>query len=288
MKITVIGMGKMGSVLAKRLLMANFDVTVFNRTIEKTQPLVDAGATGAKTLKEAVEHCDVVMTCLLDDHAVMKTVDGFIYYLPSGAIHIGTSTILPQTSKKLTKLHGKRGSTYIAGNVLGVPKAAEKGELTSIVAGDEKIIKNCESIFSAYSSKIIYAGYKPYQANVVKICMNYLLVSVIETMGELYTFAEKSEVDLTLLNTMFHSVFVHPAFKLYVDKIMARDFDNVNFDVKGGFKDLHLFQQAFAQVQVVPEIANIIKNKFIIAMAHNMGEKDWSVLAEISRKLANI
>ncbi len=288
MKITVIGLGKMGSVLVKRLLQANFQVTVFNRTAEKMQASIQAGASGAATLKDAVENAEVVITSLFDDSVVSQVVAGFVDFLPAGAIHIGTSTILPETSKKLFDLHQSKGSIYLAGNVLGVPKAAERGELTSIVAGDKAAIEQCQSIFMAYSTKLIVAGVHPYQANVVKICMNYMLATAIEAMGELYTFAEKNAVDLELINSMFHSIFGHPAFKLYVDKIKDRDFSNVNFDLKGGFKDISLFQQAFANVFVVPDIINVIKDKFVIAMAHNMQDKDWSAVTEITRKQANI
>lgn len=288
MKISLIGLGKMGAVLANRLLLAKFDLTVFNRTQEKMRPLIQAGAKGAASLKDAVKNAEVVITCLLDDNAVLQTVEGFIDSLPKGAIHLSTSTILPETSKKLSTLHTKQGSIYLAGNVLGVPKAAEKGALTTIVAGKADAIAKCETIFNAYSSNIIKVGENPYQANVFKICANYLLASAIETIGEIYTFAEKSAVDAEVINKFFHVVFAHPAFKLYVDKIKERTFDDVNFDLKGGFKDLNLFQQAFAMAGVVPGIANVIKDKMTIAIAHDMAEKDWSVVTEITRKEANI
>ncbi|MCC5013546.1 MULTISPECIES: NAD(P)-dependent oxidoreductase [unclassified Legionella] len=288
MKVTLIGLGKMGSVLAQRLLDANFELTVFNRTREKMQPLITMGAKGASSLEDAVTGKELIITSLLDDNAVLQTVDGFIHFMKPGAIHLGTSTILPETSKQLTTLHDKHGLIYIAGNVLGVPKAAARGELTTIAAGSAEAIEQCRPVFNAYSTKIITAGSMPYQANVIKICMNYLLVSTIETMGELYTFAEKSQVDTGILNTLFHSVFAHPAFQLYVDKIKERNFDEVNFDLKGGFKDLNLFQQALTNAQVVPHIANIIKDKFIIALAHHLEEKDWSAVTEITRLQANI
>lgn len=288
MKITLIGLGKMGSVLAERLLAAHFDLTVFNRTQEKMKPLVQKGAKGARTIEEAVKEAQVVISCLLDDHAVLETAQHFIPLLKADTIHLGTSTILPETSKQLEQLHQAHGSIYLAGNVLGVPKAAARGELTTIVAGSTAAIEQCNPLLSAYSSKIIQVGTRPFQANVVKICMNYMLVSAIETMGELYTFAEKSEVDCTMLNGMFHSIYAHPAFKLYVDKIKERNFNDVNFDMKGGFKDISLFQHALTQVGVVPDVANVIKDKFITALAHHMDDKDWSAVTEITRLQANI
>jgi len=291
MKIALLGLGKMGSALARRLLQANFDLTVYNRSKDKMQPLVQAGAKPASTPKEAVANADVVLTCLLDDKAVLETVkgeNGILVSLKPGTIHIGTSTILPDTSKQLTKLHQEQGSIYIAGNVLGVPKVADKGELTTIVAGNQNAINQCTAIFNSYSAKILKVGTEPYQANVVKISANYFLVTTIEAMGEIYTFAEKSHVDLDFMNGFFHTVLAHPAFKLYADKIKARDFDNVNFDMKGGIKDLNLFQQAFMDVGVVPDIANIIKNKFIIAIAQGMENKDWSAVTEITREQAGL
>lgn len=289
MKITLIGLGKMGTALAKRLLLAeNIELTVFNRTREKMEPLVQAGAQGAASLQEAVQTAEVVLTCLLDDRAVLQTVSDFLNFMQASTIHVGISTILPETSKALTALHAKHQQVYIAGNVLGVPKVAEKGELTTLAAGEEEALIKCDAIFKSYSTTVVHVGNQAYQANVFKICTNYLLASAIETMGEIYTFAEKSQIDLDVVQKFFHHVFLHPAYKLYIDKIKARNFDDVNFDLKGGMKDINLFQQAFAQVGVVPGIANLIKDKFIIALAQGMDKKDWSAMTEVTRWEAGI
>jgi 3-hydroxyisobutyrate dehydrogenase-like beta-hydroxyacid dehydrogenase len=196
--LTCIGLGKMGSVLAKKLLEKGFRVTVFNRTPHKMQPLIAAGAHGADSLQGAVKNANVILTCLLDDNAILETTAQLLPALQPGTIHIGTSTIMPKTSKKLDELHQQHGSTYLAGNVLGVPKAAENGALTSIVAGDASAIEQCMDIFKAYSVKIIQAGDKPYQANAMKICCNYFLAASIEAMAEVYTFAEKNDLSIAI------------------------------------------------------------------------------------------
>lgn len=290
-KVAFVGLGKMGSAIAKKLIEGGFNLTVFNRTEAKMQPLLAMGAKGATSAKEAAMDADVILTSLFDDQSVLEVVNGkngILAGLKQGAVHIGTSTILPGTSKKLTELHHKNKTIYIAGNVLGVPKVAEKGELTSIVAGNADVITSCASIFKTYSKTIMNIGPEPYKANVMKICTNYLLASSIECMGELYTFAEKNDLDKEYLNGMFHTVFAHPAFKLYIDKIKERNFDDVNFNLSGGFKDLHLFQQAFTDVYVVPDIANIMINKFMIAIALGMEQKDWSAVTDITRRLAGL
>lgn len=290
-KIALIGLGRMGSAVAKKILEAKFNLCVYNRTASKMQPLLDLGAKGASSIQEAVNDADVVITCLLDDKAVLEAVtspNGILENLKPGAIHICTSTILPATSKKLTELHNNTQTIYVAGNVLGIPKVAEQGALTSLVAGNLKAIHFCEPIFKTYSKKIINAGDEPYKANVMKICTNYLLATTIECMGELYTFAEKNGLESEYVNGMFHEVYAHPAFTLYADKIQKRDFDDVNFDLQGGLKDLNLFQQAFTDVQIVPDFANVIKNKFIIALAHGLEKKDWSAVTEVTRMLAGL
>ncbi len=290
-KIAVIGLGKMGSVLAKKLLEAGLDVTVYNRTTSKMQPLLDMGAQGAQSAKEAAISADIVLTSLFDDASVMEVVDGesgILAGLKPGTIHIGTSTILPATSKKLTESHQQNNVIYIVGNVLGVPKVAEKGELTSIVAGESNAIAACMPIFNAYSKTIINVGEDAYKANVMKICTNYLLATTIECMSELYTFAERNDLEAEYINKMFHTIYAHPAYQQYADKIKNRDFDQVNFDLKGGYKDLQLFQKAFTDVQVVPDLVNVIANKFVIALAHGMENKDWSAVSDVTRKLAGL
>jgi 3-hydroxyisobutyrate dehydrogenase-like beta-hydroxyacid dehydrogenase len=290
-KVAFIGLGKMGSVLAKKILEANFDLTIYNRTSSKMQPLILAGARGAQSIQQAVDQADVVVTCLFNDEAVLDVVagkEGFLKMLKPGAIHISISTILPSTSKKLTKLHEENGSIYIAGNILGVPKVAERGESTTLAAGDPNALNACNSIFNAYSNKIIQMGSDAYKANAMKLSTNYLLATAIESIGEIYAYTEKNDIETEIVSSFFHSVFAHPAFKLYVEKIKEQSFDDVNFDLKTGAKDLDLVQEAFTKEHVTPDIANSIKNKFEAALAQGMGEKDWCAITEITRKKAGL
>ncbi|HEX4044296.1 MAG TPA: NAD(P)-dependent oxidoreductase [Gammaproteobacteria bacterium] len=291
MQITLIGLGKMGTAMAQRIVQGNFNLTVFNRTKEKMQPLIQAGAKAASSVKEAAVQADIVITALLDDASILQIVngdDGFLSSLKRGAIHVNTATILPETAKLLARLHHKHGSIYIAAPVLGVPKVAAAGGLTTFAAGDTAAIERCTPVLNTYSANIVPIGNEPYQANVVKISVNYLLAASIEAMGEIYTFAEKSNVNLDIINKLFHTIYAHLGIKRYVDKIKQRDFDDVNFDLKAGFKDLCLFQKAFTDVHVAPTLANIVKDKMMIALAQGMSEKDWSIVTEITRKEAGL
>ncbi len=288
MKLTFIGLGKMGSAMVERLLEQGHQVTVYNRTAKKMEPLVALGASPAKSISEAVQHADVILSSLLDDKAALTISDQVIEHMKPEAIYVGLSTILPDTAKALAEKHRAHQTHYIAATVLGVPLVARAGELTTYVSGPQKHVEKVRPALQAFSKNIEYLGENIIDANVIKICMNYSLITTIELISELYVFAEKSGMDVAIVKDALHQVFGHPAFKRYVDKIYQRDFKQVNFDMVGGNKDVSIFQDAFSRVGVAPEIANIVKSRFTSALANNMQDDDWSAIYEVVRRDAGL
>jgi 3-hydroxyisobutyrate dehydrogenase-like beta-hydroxyacid dehydrogenase len=291
-KILLIGLGKMGTAIATRILEGGFPLAVYNRTPGKTAALLAKGAKEVTDLSEAIAIADIVITCLLDDAAVLNIVTaektGILQNLKKGGIHVGISTILPATSIQLSNMHTSHDSYYLAANVLGVPQAALVGKLTALVAGDNNLIDKIEPILKTFAENIMRVGEKPEHANVMKVSINYTLMTAIELISELYVYSEKNNMDLSFIQDMLHNIFSHPAFKLYIDKIKARDFDRVNFDLRGGAKDIGIFQKAFTTAGVSPELANVVSSRFIAALAQGMEKKDWSSIYEIIRTEAGL
>jgi 3-hydroxyisobutyrate dehydrogenase-like beta-hydroxyacid dehydrogenase len=287
-KILLIGLGNMGTALATRILQGGLPLEVYNRTAGKAQALVEIGAQEAMSLPDAALSADVVITCLLDDAAVLSVTKIMLPHLKKGAIHVGTSTVLPATSTQLDEMHAAHGSHYIAANVLGVPKAALAGKLTSLVAGDARLIDRILPVLKTFSENILRFGDKPADANVMKVSVNYMLITIIELISELYVYSEKNEVNVDFIQTILHTFFSHPAPKLYIDKIKARDFNNVNFDMRGGAKDVAIFQKAFSDSGVAPELANVVSSRIIAALAQGMENKDWSGIYEVIRADAGL
>jgi 3-hydroxyisobutyrate dehydrogenase-like beta-hydroxyacid dehydrogenase len=266
MKITFIGLGKMGAAMVERLLDAGYQVTIFNRTSSKMEPLLAMGAISSSSVGEAVKYANVVMTSLLDDKSVLEVTDKLIQAIQPGIIHIGLSTILPDTAKTLETRHKEHNSYYISAAVLGVPAVVRQGELTTFCAGHDAELKKVIPLLQAFSKNVIPMGDQIFAPNVMKICMNYSLITAIELISELYTFAEKSGLDTEIVKMGLHQIYGHPAFKLYIDKIHDRNFNEVNFDMVGGNKDVNLFQEAFSKVGVAPEIGNVVRSRFISAL----------------------
>src|ERR1700686_1483666 len=124
LSVACVGLGRMGSGIARNIQNAGFRLTVFNRTTEKMKPLVEAGATAAGTPREAATSADIVVTNLMDDASVLSAMsgdNGILAGMRPDAIHIGTTTISPSLSSRLGELQGVQGSHYGAGPAAGRP-----------------------------------------------------------------------------------------------------------------------------------------------------------------------
>ncbi len=290
--IGVIGLGRMGSAIASNILKSGFNLVVYNRTTEKASALVDVGAINVNTPKEVAMKSDVVITSLLDDHAVLDVVsgkEGILSGLRPNAIHIGTSTISPSLSIQLAEMHATTNDCiYLAAPVLGNPIAAQAGNLTTFVAGDPTAINLCDKLFNSYSQKVINVGKEHAKSNTLKLAANYILLTLLELVGQTYSLAEKSKIDLQIMNEIIDTIFAYPGLKQYTNRIRNRDFDNVGFALPTAFKDVQLILQTSSDVHAPLPFANIIRDKFIAAIANDLDTKDWITTYKITRMLAGL
>ena len=289
MKVAFIGLGNMGSGIAQCVLKGGFDLTVWNRTAAKMEPLVANGAKGATSVQEAVTGADVIITSLMDDKSVLENLqapDGILANMKQGAVHVCVTTISPRCADEMEVLHKKQGSFYVSGTVVGRPDAAASGQLISFLAGDPKAVAIATPVCAAYSKQVTAISEKPSIANAMKLCVNYNIISVIEMIGETYALAEKSGVPLEHMRDFYQqSLFAHPALKMYAEKLRSRDFaGRGGFVMTGGLKDVTLMLATAEAVGVNLEMGKICERKLKAAVAGGMGETDWSAIYEITRK----
>jgi 3-hydroxyisobutyrate dehydrogenase-like beta-hydroxyacid dehydrogenase len=290
-RVGFIGLGRMGSAIARNILKGGFELTVHNRTAEKMKPLVEEGAAAAGSAREAANGADAVLTCLMDDASVLDNVageNGLLAGLAPGAVHVGTTTVSPGCATRLAELHAAHGSYYVAAPVVGRPDAAQRGQLLTCVAGDPDVVARCKPLFEAYTAGVTNVGSKHAVANSLKLAINYIGVSLIELMGEVYAFGEKSDIDVQLLNQIMKGMWAPPPLKEYADRILSRDFDNVGFDLVSGLKDVQLMLQASTDTRVALSYAGVVREKFLSAIARGMGGKDWSAIYEVTRLNAGL
>ena len=181
MKIGFIGLGNMGAAMAANLLKAGHEVSVFNRTPEKAQSLVEHGARLAANVGDACAG-EVVLTMLADDHALESVTFGshkILESLPKASIHLSASTISVALSDRLSEAHARLGQHFVSAPVFGRPEAAAAAKLFVVAAGESVAIDRCQPIFDAVGQRTFRFGDKPSNANLVKLSGNFLITSVI-------------------------------------------------------------------------------------------------------------
>jgi 3-hydroxyisobutyrate dehydrogenase-like beta-hydroxyacid dehydrogenase len=281
--IAFIGLGRIGSGIAKNVQASGCQFVVYNRTPQKSQPFVTAGAKAARTAREAAASADIVITCLMDDQSVIDVLsgpDGVLAGLRRDAIHIGTSTISPNATSRIAALHHQQGSHYVAAPVLGRPDAAAAARLLTFVAGPRHIVERARPVFETYTQKIFDLGEDHSRAACMKLTANFFAVSFLELMGQAFAFADKRGV-LEPTTDLLKS-FLGPMGE-YVDRITNRRYENPGFTLDAGLKDVRLILEAAGEVQVPLPFASLIRDKCLAAQAHGFGQQDWCVFTEISR-----
>ena len=291
MDVGLIGLGRMGAGIAKSLLRAGHRVTVYNRTRERAEALRKDGATVAGSVAEAC-HGDAVLTMLADDAAVESVVFGDVGVLRSlarGGVHISLSTISVALSDRLAAEHARAGQEFIAAPVFGRPEAAEAAKLAIVAAGPKAAIERCKPLWDAMGQKLLVIGEQQSKANVVKLTGNFLIATVLESLGEALAFARKSGVDAAaLLDFLTSTLFNAPVYKTYGGLIVEGKHDQVGFALPLGLKDVRLVLQA-ADARAVPmPIASVLRDRFLTALARGHEHSDWSIVGQIAAEDAGL
>jgi 3-hydroxyisobutyrate dehydrogenase-like beta-hydroxyacid dehydrogenase len=292
MKVGFVGLGNMGSGMAKNLIKAGHTLTVFNRTKSRTEEFRQLGAKVGNTPGEAASGVEVVFTMLADDHAVESVVFGpgnILESLPAGAVHASMSTISVALSRRLAAAHGEMKQHYISTPVFGRPDAALAAKLVIVAAGPADQIERCRPLLEAVGQKTFVAGQEAQAANVFKLAGNFMISTVIESLGEAFALIRKSGSDpKTFLDVLTDSLFACPVYKNYGAMIAADKFEPVGFKLPLGFKDNKLVLAAAEEAAVPLPMANLIHDRFVTAIAYGMSAQDWAAIARISSREAGI
>jgi 3-hydroxyisobutyrate dehydrogenase-like beta-hydroxyacid dehydrogenase len=291
MKVAFIGLGNMGTPMARNLIRAGHDVTVYNRTRAKAEPLAADGARIADSVAHAVRGCEVAVTMLADDHAVQDAVfgaDGMLQALPQDAVHMSTSTISVELSKRLAITHTAAGQGYIATPVLGRPEAAAAQKLWVIAAGPPDLVERGQPLITALGRGFTIVGRDPWEANLVKLASNFMIVSLIETLGEAFALMRKAGMSVHQFLEIANTLFGSPVFGVYSQIIADEKYEPAGFRMKLGLKDVKLALAA-AEEQAVPmPLAGIIRDHFLEGIALGYGDQDWAAIARVIATNAGI
>jgi 3-hydroxyisobutyrate dehydrogenase-like beta-hydroxyacid dehydrogenase len=285
-----VGLGVMGSRMAKRLLDAGHCVTGYNRTKSKAQWLLDAGMKWADTPRAAVESSEAVFSMIANNAALRAVTEGqagILAGLSAGKIYVEMSTVSPAAIRDIAQQVENTGAEMLDAPVSGSSITLEEGKLSFMVGGKQEVFDKVRPFLQAIGPKATYVGGHGLAA-AMKVATNLSLAVQMLAFSEGLLLAEKSGIArATAADVLFNSVIASPMVK-YRGPFVLNMPDEALFDVNMMQKDLLLALEMGRQLDV-PLPTTAVTNEFLTA-ARGMGlaDKDFAIVFEVLATMAGV
>ncbi len=287
-RVGFIGLGIMGAPMAANLLKSGFEVTVWNRSPSRTQPLVDAGAKGAESPAAVAAASEVTLSCVTNSGDVEEVAlgpEGVIHGATAGSVYIDCSTIAPETARKVAEQLARKQVSMLDAPISGGDVGAKAGTLAIMVGGEADVFERCRPVFEAMGKTIVHVG--PSGAGqVVKLCNQVAGGLNLLAAAEAINLARRSDVDPA---KMLEVVSAGAAGSWMMSNLAPRAVDR---DYRPGFmvdlmqKDLRLvLDAAFDTHTPLPGTA-LVSQLFQAIQAEGRGTDGTQALVDAIEKLA--
>jgi len=277
MKIGFIGLGNVGGKLAESLLKNKFDLTVRDLDNNLTNEFKAKGVKVANSPKELAEQVELIITCLPSPKVcseVMEAKDGVIEGLSKNKVWLEMSTTDESEVKRIGKLVTSKGTTPLDGPVSGGCHRAATGNIAIFVGGERKAFEKILPALTSMGKKILHTG-ELGTASILKVITNYLASVNLASLGEAWTVAKKSNLDLKKtykgIAVSSGNSFVHET----ESQVILNGSYNINFTMDLVEKDMNLFNELSKKLKTPLEISPFILD--IFKDAHKKyGSRAWS------------
>jgi len=249
-RLGFVGIGYMGRPIARRLLESGFKLTAYDRDHSKAEELTRYGGTVAKSISDLSSTCNVVMSCLPSDEAVLKVYggpDGVFANARRGSLVIDLSTVYPETSRQLSRQGSEHGVEVLDVTISGSTPAAENGLLTLFGGGNQECFDGAEPIFRVIAHKYFYVGPSGSGAT-MKLVVNTLLGIGMQAIAEAVALGEKAGLNRNrLLDVLSRTAVVAPAHAGKLERAKKSDY-TPQFPIRLMNKDFGLILNLAAAV----------------------------------------
>jgi 3-hydroxyisobutyrate dehydrogenase-like beta-hydroxyacid dehydrogenase len=277
MNVALVGLGHMGTAIGERILEAGHELTVYNRTRSKAEPLVQAGAALADGLAELLATNGVCITVVSDDAALEGVVNGgngVLAGAQAGSILVDMSTVSPGSSARVAAVAEAAGVRYLRAPVSGNPGVVRAGNLTIIVSGPSEAFGEARPLLEQIGPNVYYVG-EADQARVVKLGLQVLVGGTAELLGEALVLGEAGGVDRRVLLEIFgNSAIGSPFVKYKTGPLIENDY-SPTFTTEMMLKDVRLIlgfaEQAELRLPLVTELRELLAH----TIAAGYGEDDF-------------
>jgi 3-hydroxyisobutyrate dehydrogenase-like beta-hydroxyacid dehydrogenase len=286
MKVTFIGLGIMGSRMAKNLLKHKVELTVYNRSKAIVEELVSLGAKTAPSAAEAVKEADIVFT-MLSKPAVVQEVangeNGFLPHMKPNALWADSSTVNPSFSQSAKQWAVQNKLRFLDAPVAGTLPQAQNAELVFFVGGEERDVQEVSPLLDMMGKKTMHLG-ESTKGSAFKMLVNAMLAQSMLIFSETILLGEKMGFDSNfLLDVMPNLVVSAPFTKAKAQMIKADDYQ-VMFPLELMHKDLHLATTTAYEMQQPLLMANLAKELYANASKQGMGRLDFAAIHDYLKK----
>jgi len=288
--ISYLGLGTMGSGMASNLLKAGYELTVWNRSVEKCEPFARKGARVAKSPVDAIRDVDLVVYMLSNDQAVEDVVfgtKGILTGIREGQIAMDMSTVLPTTSLREQEAYAKRGVDFLDAPVFGSKQESADAKLWIMAAGNKAIFEKVKPVLEHLGQTVHYFG-KNGNATAMKLVGNLIVALEMEALAEGLVLAQKAGLNLnTVMEVVKAADFRSPLLVGNGHNILKRDFSS-NFALKLMLKDARLIEKFAGSLQSPIPALRVVEKNLASAFALGFGTENASALIKALEKEAGV
>ncbi|GAA1896273.1 NAD(P)-dependent oxidoreductase [Williamsia serinedens] len=275
-RIGLLGTGIMGAGMARSIIRAGHDLTVWNRSQEKAAPLADDGATVVGDPAEAVRGAEIVVTMLYDADSVADVVGTVAGEFSDGAVWLQTSTVGLDGVDRLGRLAREHGIAMLDAPVLGTKEPAEKGALTVLVGGDESLRERVEPVLDAIGAGTVWVGPELGDGHRLKLVANSWVLSLVTATGQAIGLAQRFGVDPQLFLDAISGGPLDAGYAQLKGKAMlAREFP-ASFGADGALKDAGLIAAAMESVGMDASVMQAIHDRFVSTVDAGHAREDMA------------
>jgi 3-hydroxyisobutyrate dehydrogenase len=276
--VAVLGTGIMGAGMTRSLLREGLEVTVWNRSTEKAQPLADDGAHVAGSAADAVAAADVVVTMLFDTDAVAETVEGALDHAREGAVWLQTSTVGLAGTERLAGIARDKGVAMIDAPVLGTKAPAENGQLVVLASGQSSLREKVQPVLDAIGQKTQWVGEELGEGSKLKLAVNAWIATVVNGVGQSMALARGLGLDpQQFLDAVSGQAVDAPYVQLKGKAMIAGDF-TPSFELDGVIKDVDLVLAAMDDAGTDPTLARALRDRLAAASDAGHGSEDMAAV----------
>lgn len=287
-RVAILGLGIMGSGMARQLLGAGYDLSVWNRNSDKAAPLVASGAKLAATPAAAVREADLVVAMVSDDNAsraVWTGPEGALGAMGSGAIAIECSTLTIDWVRELGAMAERRGVRLLDAPVTGSKDQAFSGTLRFTVGGAAETLEDARPVLDVMGCQVEHLG-PAGSGTLFKLVNNFLCGVQVATLAEALAMVEASGLDRArTVALLADGAAGSPLVKLVARRMAERTYEP-NFQVSLMAKDLSYAEAAFGAVGIELSTAASARARFEQAAAQGLADKDIAAIVEPLRAAA--